>query len=429
MAYLGKGRKSDLSYIAEQLGERVTDDLKIIDLRNLIVNSTNYDEEFVREMLNVRIEERLEESEELASDYDHVKALLLKRFKLSPEKFRQLFVKHQKNPETTWDDFYYELQTYFEGWIAGLGITTFEQLKDLMITDQLKKKAPIEFKEHHLDEWSGIISPVDLARKIEEYEDVRKTLQKKVTWSYSKDTMKKKWNNSTIIPRENVSMNNPMNTREHKNLNNHQDFEKRRRPQCFECGSYDHFRPQCPKLKKYGSETINRLKSNSENASLDPYTIRGKVNGFEMPILRDTGASIDIICEKFITPSMFTGENVWVQHILDEHMTCLPLAEIEIDCEWGHVITKAAVVRKQLDQGRYILGNRTIELLESDLEHNSLPRREIVNALQTRSQWKKEAEQNRTSEAVEKEEMKLEENLAEDIKNLLPLFTEEKDTQ
>ncbi|GFY35249.1 retrovirus-related Pol polyprotein from transposon 17.6 [Trichonephila clavipes] len=190
-------------------------------------------------------------------------------------------------------------------------------------------------------------------------------------------------------------MNNPMNTREHKNRNNHQDFEKRRRPQCFECGSYDHFRPQCPKLKKYGSDTINRLKSNSENASLDPYTIRGKVNGFEMPILRDTGASIDIICEKFITPNMFTGENVWVQHILDEHMTCLPLGEVEIDCEWGHVITKAAVVRKQLDQGRYILGNRTIELLESDLEHNSLPRREIVNAIQTRSQWKKEAEQNK----------------------------------
>ncbi|GFV23956.1 retrovirus-related Pol polyprotein from transposon 297 [Trichonephila clavipes] len=106
-------------------------------------------------------------------------------------------------------------------------------------------------------------------------------------------------------------------------------------------------------------------------------------------------------------------------------MTCLPLAEVEIDCEWGHVITKAAVVRKQLDQEKYILGNRTIE---SDLEHNSLPRREIVNVIQTRSQWKKEAEQNRTSEAVEKEEMKLEENLAEDIKNLLPLFTEEKDT-
>ncbi|GFT57852.1 hypothetical protein TNCV_4865751 [Trichonephila clavipes] len=76
-------------------------------------------------------------------------------------------------------------------------------------------------------------------------------------------------------------------------------------------------------------------------------------------------------------------------------MTCLPLAEVEIDCEWRHVITKAAVVRKQLDQGRNILGNRTIELLESDLEHNSLLRQETVNAIQTRSQWKKEAEQNK----------------------------------
>ncbi|GFX60445.1 transposon Tf2-11 polyprotein [Trichonephila clavipes] len=227
-------------------------DLKLCKLlreRNLILNSTNYDEEFVREMLNARIEERLE------------------------------------------------------------GNTSH---------------APNEFKEHHLDEWSGIISPVDLACKIEEYED------------------------------------------------------------CFECGSYDHFRRKCPKLKKYSSETINRLKSNSENTSLDPYTIRGKVNGFEMPILRDTGASIDIICEKFITPNMFTGENVWVQLILDKHMICLPLSEVEIDCEWGHVITKEAVVRKQLDQGSYIFGNQTIELLESDLEHNSLPRREIVNAIQTR---------------------------------------------
>ncbi|GFU33217.1 retrovirus-related Pol polyprotein from transposon 412 [Trichonephila clavipes] len=274
-------------------------------------------------------------------------------------------------------------------------------LEDLLIMDQLKKKAPIEFKEHHLDEWSGIISLVDLALKIEEYEDVRKTFQKKVPWSYSKDTMKKKWNNPTIIPRENVSMNNSMNTRKHKNRNNHQDFEKRRRPQCFECGSYDHFRPQCPKLKKYSSETINKLKSNSENASLDPYTIRGKVNGFEMPILRDTGASIDIICDKFTTPNMFT--------------------EVEIDCEWGHVITKADVVRKQLDQGKYILGNRTIEILESDLEY--------VKAIKTRSQWKKESEQKRTSEADEKEEMKLEENLAEDMENLLPSFMEEKDTK
>ncbi|GFY52472.1 retrovirus-related Pol polyprotein from transposon 412 [Trichonephila inaurata madagascariensis] len=110
-----------------------------------------------------------------------------------------------------------------------------------------------------------------------------------------------------------------------------------------------------------------------------------------MPILSDTGASIDIICEKFISSNMFTGENVWVQHILDEHMTCLPLAEVEIDY----------------------------------LEHNSLPRLEKVNAIQTHSQRKKEAEQNRSSESNEKVKMKLEENLAEDIENISQQKSEE----
>ncbi|GFU36939.1 uncharacterized protein TNCV_2671041 [Trichonephila clavipes] len=39
------------------------------------------------------------EPDDKASSYEHVKDLLLKRFKLTPEKFRQLFVTHQKVKE------------------------------------------------------------------------------------------------------------------------------------------------------------------------------------------------------------------------------------------------------------------------------------------------------------------------------------------
>ncbi|GFU30624.1 homeotic protein female sterile [Trichonephila clavipes] len=49
------------------------------------------------------------EPDDKANSYKHVKDLLLKRFKLTPEKFRQLFVTHQKAPERTWIDFYHEL--------------------------------------------------------------------------------------------------------------------------------------------------------------------------------------------------------------------------------------------------------------------------------------------------------------------------------
>ncbi|GFY24017.1 uncharacterized protein TNCV_4896981 [Trichonephila clavipes] len=100
------------------------------------------------------------EPDDKANSYEHVKDLLLKRFKLTPEKFRQLFVTHQKAPERTWIDFYHELTTYFNGWIDGLKIDTFNKLSDLIITDQLKRKTPFEFKEYYLDEWANMNSPL-----------------------------------------------------------------------------------------------------------------------------------------------------------------------------------------------------------------------------------------------------------------------------
>ncbi|GFT05210.1 uncharacterized protein TNCV_122641 [Trichonephila clavipes] len=119
------------------------------------------------------------EPDDKANPYEHVKDLLLKRFKLTPEKFRQLFVTHQKAPERTWIDFYHELNTYFNGWIDGLKIDTFNKLSDLIITDQLKRKTPFEFKEYYLDEWANMNSPVQLAEKLEEFEDFKRTLKQK----------------------------------------------------------------------------------------------------------------------------------------------------------------------------------------------------------------------------------------------------------
>ncbi|GFY19070.1 homeotic protein female sterile [Trichonephila clavipes] len=105
------------------------------------------------------------EPDDKANSYEHVKDLLLKRLKLTPEKFRQLFVTHQKAPERTWIDFYHELTTYFNGWIDGLKIDTFDKLSDPIITDQLKQKPPFEFKEYYLDEWTHMNIPVQLAEK------------------------------------------------------------------------------------------------------------------------------------------------------------------------------------------------------------------------------------------------------------------------
>ncbi|GFT39650.1 yqaJ domain-containing protein [Trichonephila clavipes] len=65
MAFLEKAKKQDLVLLAEELGQKVSDKMTNIELRNIIIGSKDYEEEFVRDQLSVISEERFErESEE-----------------------------------------------------------------------------------------------------------------------------------------------------------------------------------------------------------------------------------------------------------------------------------------------------------------------------------------------------------------------------
>ncbi|GFT69895.1 retrovirus-related Pol polyprotein from transposon opus [Trichonephila clavipes] len=178
-----------------------------IELRNIIIGSKDYEEEFVRAQLSVILEERFErekrqakrigvektnwvsallarmppditqliarESEDKFDNYDYIKGVLLKRFKMSPETFRQKFMKHQRIPARSWRDFVFEITSYFEEWLDGMEVRDFKSLKDLIITDQLKKRVPGETREHFVDEWAKFYEPSVLADKLDGYENVR----------------------------------------------------------------------------------------------------------------------------------------------------------------------------------------------------------------------------------------------------------------
>ncbi|GFV56650.1 uncharacterized protein TNCV_4283131 [Trichonephila clavipes] len=106
-------------------------------------------------------------------------------------------------------------------------------------------------------------------------------------------------------------------------------------------------------LKKHKSKTVDKGRGKSESVSLNPCTIRSKENGVVMPVLRETGASLDIGCEKYAAPEMFTGEHASIKHILDNGMTCLCPAELEIECGLGHVVLKPVVSPIHLDKEKY----------------------------------------------------------------------------
>ncbi|GFS51591.1 hypothetical protein TNCV_550011 [Trichonephila clavipes] len=57
MAFLGKGSKVDLQYMATEMGVEDVLGMRVFELRVAILNSKDFDEEFCREFLNTLIEE------------------------------------------------------------------------------------------------------------------------------------------------------------------------------------------------------------------------------------------------------------------------------------------------------------------------------------------------------------------------------------
>ncbi|GFX84363.1 homeotic protein female sterile [Trichonephila clavipes] len=183
MAYLGKGRREDLFVLATELNLKFDKSMTIATLKDLIIGSEDYDEELTKNIHSTIVEDRKAREENLRIEEQKEKLRIEEREeKLRFEQLRKVsttICHSPKAPERTWIDFYHKLNTYFNGWIDGLKIDTFNKLSDLIITDQLKRKTPFEFKEYYLEDWANMNSPVQLAEKLEEFENFKRTLKQK----------------------------------------------------------------------------------------------------------------------------------------------------------------------------------------------------------------------------------------------------------
>ncbi|GFU59021.1 retrovirus-related Pol polyprotein from transposon 297 [Trichonephila clavipes] len=84
-----------------------------------------------------------------------------------------MFSRHTKDPVKTWRDFYFDLQTYFDGWLKESKVTTLEELTDLIVADQIKRKPSRLQKRSLLDQWCNWNNPLQLMDKLDSYEEVK----------------------------------------------------------------------------------------------------------------------------------------------------------------------------------------------------------------------------------------------------------------
>ncbi|GBN28622.1 hypothetical protein AVEN_191324-1 [Araneus ventricosus] len=200
--------------------------------------------------------------EEEFFNFEYIKGILMKKFKLNAEGFRQKFVQHQRTPEKSWKDFVYEVTNYFQGWINDLNITDFDGLKFLFITDQVKKRVPQEVRDHFVDVWGTIAKPQDLADKLDGYECVRKTNRKPANLN---PKVQQQGNvRSNTYSRDNGDHNvNQKPMKQEKGFPRSQ-YDRKDRPKftCYSCGGEGHVKKFCPKLVKTNSDQDSRRKAN-----------------------------------------------------------------------------------------------------------------------------------------------------------------------
>ncbi|GFU69556.1 retrovirus-related Pol polyprotein from transposon 17.6 [Trichonephila clavipes] len=99
----------------------------------------------------------LREPKDKLENYQHIKQVLLHRFKLNAESFLMKFSTHQKQPKALWKD--------FTIWFLPIS---------------LRKELRKEVKEHFVDIWGDIKSSSELVQKLDDYEVAQAAFEKTV---------------------------------------------------------------------------------------------------------------------------------------------------------------------------------------------------------------------------------------------------------
>ncbi|GFS96959.1 transposon Ty3-I Gag-Pol polyprotein [Trichonephila clavipes] len=257
-----------------------------------------------------------------AQNYEKVKEMLLKRFRVTGDRFRQYFSQQKKNPDSTWRDFYFELSSYFEGWIKELKITTFDQLKSLIIADQIKRKTPAKIKEHFLGIWVNLNDPLELAEMLDAYDNLRPGMKNNPTQTFKKKEFRKPFpikKNQPVGESHDTHSPGPFRT-----VPRFPSFknEGRNSIQCYGCGTPGVVKPKCPTctIANEIETTVNCMMLFNLNSNLYPTSVIVlKIFEEKIAVCADTSASHTIAGEnmfKFIQEHDVTFTNKMISFMM-----------------------------------------------------------------------------------------------------------------
>ncbi|XP_075743948.1 uncharacterized protein LOC142802790 [Rhipicephalus microplus] len=269
-------------------------------------------------------------SREAFESYDEVKEVLLRRYKLSPEAFRQRFRYAKKGTESH-VDFTFRLKADLIEWLKGEGVyDDRDKVVECVALEQFYRCIQEDVKLW-LQDKLGEVQLNKAAELAEEYYTRRKLHSRavRVEKDERKEGFSKKPDQRKPAPHRNFKKD-PSLTKDtveegkteaekssevsKQRTDTPRAFESRKPLICYNCKKEGHIARNCQ--EKFAFATIRESGKNMR--LLEPYLQEIRVNEKTCRALRDSAATMDVVHPSLVSPDDFTGECAWIRDTEDE---------------------------------------------------------------------------------------------------------------
>ncbi|XP_075737509.1 uncharacterized protein LOC142777099 [Rhipicephalus microplus] len=313
-------------------------------------------------------------SREAFESYDEVKEMLLRRYKLSPEAFRQRFRYAEKGNESH-VDFAFRLKADLIEWLKGEGVyDDRDKVVECVALEQFYRCIEDNVRLW-LQDRLGEVQLNKAAELAEEYYTRRKLHSRavRVEKDERKEGFSRKPDQRKPVPHRNFKKDPSLTkdsvgegqteAKKSSEVSTTQALEpenKRKPLICYNCKKEGHIARNCQ--EKFAFATIRESEKNIR--LLEPYLQEIRVNEKTCRALRDSAATMDVVHPSLVSPDDFTGECAWIRQVAEEQSVRLPIATVVIEGPFGKLCTEAAVSAALNGRFSYLFSNNSEQLLK-----------------------------------------------------------------
>ena len=249
--------------------------------------------------------------------YDKVKEVILRRYEINEETYRQRFRQDRKKGEESYREYADRLGDHFTRWVASQSIA----LEQLITLEQFLAGVPEDLRI-----WLRERKPTSLrqaATLADDYALARKTGQRTnssrpILPSTSLANNAHQQENSDASDQGQSQRDRPLNN---LNRNGRSQTNVRGDKKCFQCGKFGHLMYSCPEREGQAAKPVlsgTDLECNKVawNKGSQKYLSRGTLNGKSVQMLIDTG------CTKTMVSTNYLHSNC-LDHVNTEEILCV----------------------------------------------------------------------------------------------------------